>query len=104
MPICALCDRDVDETTEHHLIPKTRHKNKKNKKLFTREEVKERKISVCRPCHDNIHALFSEKVLAREYNTLEKLENHPSIIKFTNWIKNKPIDTNIPNRRNKGRR
>jgi hypothetical protein len=87
--ICVLCERDVSETTEHHLIPKCRHKNKKNKKLFARKDVKE-KVPTCVPCHNNVHAVLSEKELAREYNTLEKLKSHPDIIKFTKWVQRKP--------------
>jgi hypothetical protein len=30
-----------------------------------------------RSCHDHLHALFDEKTLEREYNTLEFLETHP---------------------------
>src|SRR5438105_267720 len=87
---CALCHRLVSELTKHHLIPRTRHKNKKNKKDFDREEVKSRLAWLCRPCHKNVHALFSEKTLEREFPTLESLAAHPEIQKFTEWIANKP--------------
>lgn len=87
--ICLLCGRDVSETTEHHLVPKCRHKNKKNKKMFSRKEVK-KKVPTCDPCHNNLHAVLTEKELAREYNTLEKLKGHPDVIKFSKWIKRKP--------------
>jgi len=104
MPICVLCERDVDVITEHHLIPKTRHKNKKNKKMFSREEVKTSKALLCKPCHNNIHAHISEKELEKDYNTLDTIREHPDVVKFTNWIKNKPADTKVPNKRNKRRR
>jgi hypothetical protein len=104
MPFCSLCEREVEIITEHHLIPKTRHKNKKNKKMFTREEVKTSKVLLCKPCHNNIHAHLTEKELERNYNTLEKLKLHPDIAKFTNWIKNKPGDTKVPNKKHKGRK
>ncbi len=41
MQACALCRRRVSRMTRHHLIPRTRHKNKKTKKVFTRKEVQE---------------------------------------------------------------
>ena len=85
--------------TRHHLIPRTRHKNKWNKKAFSREEVHSRIILLCRPCHTNLHDRFSEKELERDLNTLEALQNHPEIKKFTAWIRSKPIDFKLKTRR-----
>jgi len=90
----------VEELTEHHLIPRTRHKNKRNKKVFTRQEVKLRKIRVCQPCHSKIHSVFSEKELEREFNTLEKLRGHPEIQKFVKWIAKRSI-TRISSKKRK---
>ncbi len=90
--VCDFCGRDVPKITMHHFIPKTRHKNKKNKKIFSREEVKQRTIPLCPSCHGNIHAIFSEKDLEMVYNTREALVSHPDILKFTNWVRNKPSD------------
>jgi acetylglutamate synthase len=87
---CELCEREVEELTGHHLIPRTRHTNKKNQKLFDRTEVKERKAMVCESCHSKIHATISEKELELFYNTTELLKDHPEIKKFVKWIKNKP--------------
>lgn len=86
---CELCERAL-ALTRHHLIPRTRHKNKKNKNTFDRADVKGRIAWVCRACHDNIHAVLTEKELERRYNTLEELAAHPKIQKFTNWIRTKP--------------
>ena len=86
---CALCGRAVEVLTRHHLIPRTRHKNKKNKELFDRDTVKEI-IWVCRACHDTIHAALTEKQLERDYNTVEALATHPEIKKFVDWIRDKP--------------
>jgi len=85
--ICELCGREVDKRTKHHLIPKTRHKNKKNKKLFDRQEVRTRVAWLCRPCQNQIHALFTEKQLERELNTLEALKAHPEVWKFVEWLR-----------------
>lgn len=90
MPVCEMCDREVDETSQHHLIPQTRHSNKKNKKLFDRKEVKERKVDLCQPCHSKIHSVFTEKELERTYNTLEIIQSHPEIVKFIVWIQKHP--------------
>lgn len=90
VPGCALCQRLVP-LTRHHLIPQTRHKNKKNKKTFSRQEVKTRVAWLCRACHANVHACFSEKQLEREYNTLELLAGDERIQRFSAWVrKQKP--------------
>jgi len=88
MPTCAICGRE-EVLTRHHLIPRTRHSNKRNKKEFNRREVKAT-VGICRPCHSQIHAVLSEKDLEREWNTVEKLRAHPEIAKFGEWIANRP--------------
>ena len=87
---CELCGRAEVALTKHHLIPKTRHANKKNKKLFDRAEVRTRLALVCRPCHAHAHTVLSEKEMEQGFNTLEALAAHPEIQKFTAWIRTKP--------------
>lgn len=87
---CELCNREVSHLTRHHLIPRTRHANKRNKRDFDRSEVKTRIAWLCRPCHNHVHALFTEKTLERDFNTLESLATHPEVARFVNWIKTKP--------------
>ena len=71
--ICTLCKRDVEILHKHHLIPKSKR---------GRETIK-----VCRSCVEMIHVLFTNKELANEYNTLEKLKASPKIKKYVRWIK-----------------
>jgi 5-methylcytosine-specific restriction endonuclease McrA len=85
---CAICSRE-ETLTRHHLIPRTRHSNKKNKRDFDRAVVKQ-VVGTCRACHSQIHALLTEKELEREYNTVEKLRAHPGVAKFASWIASKP--------------
>jgi hypothetical protein len=85
---CAICGRE-EALTKHHLIPRTRHHNKRNKREFDRSTVK-RTVGICRPCHSQIHAVLTEKQLEREYPTIEKLLAHPAIRKFAEWIATKP--------------
>lgn len=92
---CQLCGRDAGELTKHHLIPRTRHKNRRNKRDFDRQDVRARTIDVCRPCHKNIHAVLSNKQLEREYNTLEALKAYPDIHKFSTWVASKPADAHV---------
>ena len=84
---CHLCERTMKaSTTEHHLIPRTCHKNRWFKKNFTREQMAET-ISLCRDCHNELHELVpSEKELGRHFNTIDKIRSHPRIAKFLIWI------------------
>ncbi|NNJ92479.1 MAG: hypothetical protein HKP55_12460 [Gammaproteobacteria bacterium] len=81
---CALCGTD-QQITYHHLIPKTCHKNKWFKKNFAMADMRERQIPVCRKCHSFVHKHYSEKVLGRELNTLEKLLGEEKLQKFIIW-------------------
>lgn len=83
---CQLCGRRVPDITVHHLIPRTRHSNKRNKRDFARSEVRDRTIRVCQPCHKNIHAALDNKSLERDYNTLRALASHPAIKRFSTWV------------------
>ena len=85
---CAICDRE-ETLTRHHLIPRTRHHNKRNKREFERAVVR-RVIGLCRPCHAQVHVLLSVKELERAYNTMAKLKEHPGVAKFAEWIATKP--------------
>ncbi len=69
---CGLCDRVVQRLTRHHLVPRTRHKNKRNKKTFDRQEI-----------HRTVD-------LEREHNTIETLKAHPDVERFVEWIRRKP--------------
>lgn len=43
-----------------------------------------------RVCHRKIHATFSERELAADYNTWAALQAHPEIAAFLKWVANKP--------------
>ena len=85
---CAICGRE-ETLTRHHLIPRTRHSNKRNKRDFERAVVRQ-VVGICRSCHSQIHALLSEKQLEREFNTIAKLKAHPGVARFAEWIATKP--------------
>jgi len=84
---CELCGQERDDVNEHHLIPRTVHSNKRVRKLFSRDEMKRRKVSLCRNCHKMVHVTIPEKELALKYNTLELLKAHPEIAKFVLWVR-----------------
>jgi 5-methylcytosine-specific restriction endonuclease McrA len=86
---CGLCGRIVERRTRHHLIPRSRHGNKRVKRAFTREEL-HRTVPLCPACHRQIHRTLTEKELERGYNTVETLLSHPEISRFVRWIEDKP--------------
>lgn len=77
---CPLCERIIPpaQRDAHHLVPK----------------MKGGKITVAmhRICHRQIHALFSETELARQFNTPEALLAHAAVKSFVEWVKKKPDD------------
>lgn len=87
---CELCGRSMSALTRHHLIPRARHRKKRNQRLFGREEVRTRILWICRPCHDLIHDVLSEKEMESGYPTREALLEHPAIRRFVAWIGSKP--------------
>ena len=82
---CEMCGRERP-LTFHHLIPRTCHRNKWFRKNFDKLDMQQRGINVCRDCHNFIHQHFSEKVLGREFNTLEKLLENQEIVRFVKWL------------------
>ncbi|MEM7656789.1 MAG: hypothetical protein AAF399_11720 [Bacteroidota bacterium] len=83
--ICELCEREVERTSRHHLIPRTLHSNKWFKKRFSREQMEET-VDLCRDCHRQIHRFINHKELGRHYNSLEKLLSHEKVKNFVAWL------------------
>jgi hypothetical protein len=76
---CPLCGRKLvlgGSVNQHHLVPRSRN---------GRET-----IALHRICHAAIHAALSEKELERQYNTIEKLREHPGLSRFIAWVCRKP--------------
>lgn len=76
---CELCERSDVRLTVHHLRPRQYSRRKKLDPGPTAE--------VCSPCHRQIHALFSNRQLAEEFNTIAALQSHPDMQKFLAWIR-----------------
>ena len=73
---CPICERPLTPNAQkHHLIPKT-FKGKKTVQLHP-------------ICHRKIHSLFTERELYNYYHTIDRLINHPDIVKFIKWVKKK---------------
>lgn len=78
--ICPLCERPIppDLESKHHLIP--RLKGGKHGPIAVLHVI----------CHSKIHSLFTEAELARNYNTVQALQQHEEIEKFVKWVKKRP--------------
>ena len=74
---CQMCGIEC-ELTKHHLIPQVKCKNKYKEIKNEDSNI----IWICRPCHDAIHANFSETELKYSYSTLEELLAAPPLKKF----------------------
>lgn len=89
--LCPLCDRPLGDRRErHHLVPRLKG---------GRETVTIHPI-----CHRKVHSLFSEAELARAFNSVEALRQHPEIVNFVTWLRNKPPDFHRRTDARKGRR
>ena len=67
---CEICERCLP-LTKHHLIPRTMH-GRLRKRGYDREQLCQT-VNICSLCHRAVHRFYTEKQLAMEYNTLEKL-------------------------------
>ena len=82
---CSLCERNVPThlITQHHLTPKVKGGKAEHRTLM------------CRPCHKQVHALFSNSELAREFATLDALKLSPRLESFLKWIRKQKPDRNF---------
>jgi len=80
MLVCPLCEREIppSQRDAHHLIPKSKGGR------YTE--------FLHRVCHRQVHALFKEAELARQYATVEDLLAHSEIQTFVAWVRTKPDD------------
>ncbi|WP_263971624.1 hypothetical protein [Leptolyngbya ohadii] len=76
---CKLCDRSVATLTAHHLTPRQKTKRKNLDPGPT--------IQICSACHRQIHVLYDNSYLAKELNTLEKLQQDPKMQRFIAWVR-----------------
>ena len=77
---CELCGRRVAFVTKHHLIPK----QKGGRGTPT--------VNLCQPCHTTLHHTFTNKELAKQFNTIEKLKASGRVSEYLEWIKDRPLE------------
>ena len=76
--ICPICGRDIpdDQAEAHHMVPKSKGGTETT--------------PLHRICHRQIHALFTEAELARDFFTAEAIIAHPDMQTFIRWVQKKP--------------
>ncbi len=76
--LCPLCERPIPPSQQdaHHLVPKA-HGGVQT-------------VVLHRICHRQIHALFTETELARNYATVEALKQPEEMARFIRWVQPKP--------------
>ena len=85
-PCCGLCEREVQATSRHHLVP--------------REEGGRYgpTVELCQPCHSSVHRFLSNRALARAYATVEALRAAEELQTYLRWVKKQRVER-IRNRR-----
>lgn len=83
---CGLCERPVQETSRHHLVPRVEGGRYGPT------------IELCQPCHSSVHRFLTNRELARRYDTAEKLREAPELQMYLNWIRRVKVER-IRNRR-----
>ncbi|MCA9070422.1 MAG: HNH endonuclease [Planctomycetaceae bacterium] len=87
--LCPICQHEYarSELTKHHLVPKSR------KGKIT--------VPLCRPCHRQIHALYTEKELEENFGTLESLLEAELLQPWIRWIRKRKPTAHIKTKTSK---
>ena len=88
--VCELCERPIPAgLRDAHLIPKSRGGSVT--------------VYLHRVCHKQVHAVFTETELARNYPSTKALREHPEMARFIHWVQDKPHDFNPATRRSRSK-
>jgi hypothetical protein len=78
---CRLCRRrfpderltDPGAMQRHHLVPERREESPT--------------VTLCRPCHEQVHATFTNEELRASYDTVEALRDAERLQGYLGWIR-----------------
>ena len=87
-PRCGLCEREVQSTSRHHLVP--REEGGRHGPV----------VDLCQPCHSSVHRFLSNRQLASRYATVEALRTAEELQPYLRWIRKQRVER-ISNRRGK---
>ncbi|PQE22420.1 hypothetical protein CJF31_00001298 [Rutstroemia sp. NJR-2017a BVV2] len=82
---CELCGRSWIPLTYHHLIPKFVHAKVLKRGWHTEDQLNN-VAWLCRACHSFVHRIASHEELARDYYTVELLEEREDVRAFADWV------------------
>ena len=85
-PQCGLCERTVQSTSRHHLVP--REEGGKHGPI----------VDLCQPCHSSVHRFLSNRDLARRYSSVAALREAEELQTYLRWIRKQRVER-IRNRR-----
>lgn len=75
--------------SDHHLVPKSRGGKAT--------------LAICRDCHRAVHAVFTNKELEQQFNTVESLLAHEAFRRMVTFIARQDPGGKVRMRRPKGR-
>ncbi|KAK6363202.1 hypothetical protein TWF730_000646 [Orbilia blumenaviensis] len=90
---CELCGREV-RLTYHHLIPRSTHSRVLKKKIHP-EYMLNRVAWLCRLCHSFVHHCEENMELAKNWYTVELLEQRDDIQRWIAYISKRPGRTRV---------
>jgi len=78
---CALCRRripaeridDTQAVQQHHLVPENRAESPT--------------VELCRPCHEQVHALFTNAELRESFDDVASLRGADRLAGYLDWIR-----------------
>lgn len=88
--LCGLCGRVLipgPSVNRHHLRPKSQGGTEM--------------VWIHTICHGKIHSLFTERQLAQEYDSFDKLLAHEEIQRFVRWVRKRHPSFRSSNRRSR---
>ncbi len=97
---CALCglEYDDEDMNFHHLIPKSFHANKRIQKEYKKDFLNKNGVYLCIPCHNKLHSCITEKEMAFNFNTIDKILENNEIKIWIEWKEKHPNFKNTFNR------
>jgi hypothetical protein len=83
---CELC-RAETRLTAHHLFPRSEHARLLKRNVVDRHTLTTTLACLCRPCHSAVHRAEDNRSLAANWNSVELLATHPSIVRWLSFRK-----------------
>lgn len=80
MVTCAVCRRSFPEPPDDPDAFQTHH-------LWPERRAESPTVRLCRPCHDQVHALFANEELRESYDSAAALRDADRMAGYLDWIR-----------------